>query len=155
MDQCIVRSCTRPPAWLMFISVLVFSLTDLIAPFRLCCFPYTEDALDLNIWWSVPQFAPHIVRVLQMLILSRHLVMMKSIIFLCRERGMRPCGLVMCILLFEHGVGDCLRVPARNFLMMNPLQYKLYYWIIIRGISHGFDGIQDQLVMARHFKDIL
>ena len=43
--------------------------------------------LDLNIWWSVTQFAPSIVRVLQMSILSRHLVMMKSIIYPCRERG--------------------------------------------------------------------
>ena len=43
--------------------------------------------LDLNIWRSVRQFAPRIVRVLQMSILSRHLVMMKSIICLCRERG--------------------------------------------------------------------
>ena len=42
---------------------------------------------DLNIWWSVPQFAPRIVGVLQMSILSRHLVMMKSIICPCRERG--------------------------------------------------------------------
>ena len=43
--------------------------------------------LDLNIWWSVPQFAPRIVCVLQMSILSRHLVMMKSIICPCREPG--------------------------------------------------------------------
>ena len=43
--------------------------------------------LDLNIWWSVPQFAQRIVRVLQMSILSRHLVMTKSIICPCQERG--------------------------------------------------------------------
>ena len=43
--------------------------------------------LDLNSWWSVPQYAPRIVRVPQMSILSRHLVMMKSIICPCRERG--------------------------------------------------------------------
>ena len=43
--------------------------------------------LDLNIWWSVPQFAPRIVLVLQMSILSRYLVMMKSIICPCRKRG--------------------------------------------------------------------
>ena len=44
-------------------------------------------ALDLNIWCSVTQFSPRILRVLQMSILSRHLVMMKSIICPCRERG--------------------------------------------------------------------
>ena len=43
--------------------------------------------LELNIWWSVSLFAPRIVRVLQMPILSGHLVMMKSIICPCRQRG--------------------------------------------------------------------
>ena len=58
--------------------------------------------LDLNIWWSVPQFAPRIVRVLQMSIPASgddevyHMPMSRA--------GLRPSGLV-CILLFEHGVG--------------------------------------------------
>ena len=36
--------------------------------------------------------------------------------------------------------------------MMNPLQYKLYFWMFIHGISHGFNGTQDYLVMARIFQ---
>ena len=52
--------------------------------FLIVCFPMT---FDLNIWWSVPQFAPRIVRLLQMSILSRYLVMMKYIMCPCRERG--------------------------------------------------------------------
>ena len=43
--------------------------------------------LDLNIWWSVPQVAPRIIRLLQMSILSRYLVVMKYSICPCRERG--------------------------------------------------------------------
>ena len=43
--------------------------------------------LDLNIWWSIPQFSIRIVCVLQMSILSRHPMMMTSIICPCRERG--------------------------------------------------------------------
>ena len=35
--------------------------------------------------------------------------------------------------------------------MMNPLQY---FWMFIRGISHGFDETHDELVMVRNFKDI-
>ena len=49
--------------------------------------PYTEDDPRSQHLVAVPQFAPRIVRVLQMSILSRHLVMMKSIICPCRERG--------------------------------------------------------------------
>ena len=80
-------SCTRLSAWLVFLSLLVFSFTGFIAPLWLCFLLIMKMTLDLNIWWSVPQFAPRIVRVLQMSILSRHLVMMKSIICPCRERG--------------------------------------------------------------------
>ena len=45
--------------------------------------------------------------------------------------------------------------PINQLLMMNPLQYKVYFWMFIRGISHGFNGTQDSLVMAQNFKDIL
>ena len=55
--------------------------------FLIVFFLILKMTLDLNIWWSVPQLAPRIVRVPQMSILSRHLVMMKSIICPCRERG--------------------------------------------------------------------
>ena len=55
--------------------------------FELLEFLILKMTIDLNIWWPVPQFAPCIVRVLQMSILSWHLVMMKSIICPCRERG--------------------------------------------------------------------
>ena len=55
--------------------------------FLIAFFLILKMTLDLNIWWSVPQFDPRIVRVLQISILSRHLVMMKSIICPCRERG--------------------------------------------------------------------
>ena len=58
-------------------------------------------------------------------------------------------------------VNDLGRQPGRylvcslQFLTMNPLQYKLDFWMFIRGISHGFNGTQDKLVMARNLKDIL
>ena len=55
--------------------------------FLIVFFPLLKITLDFRTWWSVPQFAPRIVLVLQMSILSRHLLMMKSIIFPCRERG--------------------------------------------------------------------
>ena len=69
-------------------------LDGLYSSFLVVFFLTLKITLDINIWWSISQFSPRIVRVLQMPILSRNLVMMKSII--C------PCGLV-CILLFEHG----------------------------------------------------
>ena len=60
--------------------------------------------LDLNIWWSVPQFAPHIVRVAT----NVHLIPASGddeVYHMPMSRaGMRPGDLV-CILLFEHGVG--------------------------------------------------
>ena len=61
--------------------------TFIHSSFLIVFFLILKITLDLNIWWSVPQFAPRIVRVLQMSILYRHLVMMKSIICPCRERG--------------------------------------------------------------------
>ena len=42
-----------------------------------------------------------------------------------------------------------------NFLTMNLLQYKFIFWMFISGISHGFNGTHDKLVMARNLKDIL
>ena len=38
---------------------------------------------------------------------------------------------------------------------MNPLQYKFDFWMFIRGISNGFNGTHDKLVMALNLKDIL
>ena len=38
--------------------------------------------------------------------------------------------------------------------MMKLLQYKLDFWMFIRGISHGFNGTHDKLEMARNLKDI-
>ena len=37
---------------------------------------------------------------------------------------------------------------------MNPLQYIFDFWMFIRGISHGFNGTHDKLVMARNLKYI-
>ena len=37
---------------------------------------------------------------------------------------------------------------------MNPLRYKLDFWMFIRGISHGFNGTHDKLVMTRNLRDI-
>ena len=65
-------------------------------------FPYTEDYP--YIWWYVPQFAPRIVRMLQMSILSRYFVHDEVYHMPVLRAGMCPGGLV-CILLFEHGVG--------------------------------------------------
>ena len=45
--------------------------------------------------------------------------------------------------------------PINQLLMMNPLQYKLYFWMFIRGISYGFKGTQDYMVIAQNFKDIV
>ena len=47
------------------------------------------------------------------------------------------------------------RSNKSTFLTMNPLQYKFDFWMCIRGISHGFNGTHDKLVMARNLKDIL
>ena len=38
---------------------------------------------------------------------------------------------------------------------MNPWQYKLYFFDLSYGISHGFDITLDLLLMAWNFKDIL
>ena len=73
----------------MLRSLLLFSLTGFITPFCL---------------YSDPQCAPRIVRVLQISMLSWHLVMIKSIICPCRERGMGS-SVLLSIILFEHGVG--------------------------------------------------
>ena len=45
--------------------------------------------------------------------------------------------------------------PINQLLMMHSLQYKLYFWMFIRGISHGFKGTHDYLVVDQNFKDIL
>ena len=45
--------------------------------------------------------------------------------------------------------------PINQFFNDNPLQYKFDFWMFIRGISHGFNGTHDKLVMARNLKDIL
>ena len=37
---------------------------------------------------------------------------------------------------------------------MNPLRYIFDFWMFIRGISHGFNGTHDKLVMALNLKDI-
>ena len=63
--------------------------------FLIVFFLTLKIALDLNIWLSVPRFAPHIVCVLQMSILSRHLLMMKYIICPCCERGC--VHVVLCV----------------------------------------------------------
>ena len=68
-------------------SVCMCSALRVHSSFLIVFFLILKMTLYLNIWWSVPQFAPRIGRVPQMLIFSRHLVMMKSIICPCRERG--------------------------------------------------------------------
>ena len=40
----------------------------------------------------------------------------------------------------------------RMLAPINPLQYKFDFWMLIRGISHGFNGTHDKLV---NLKDIL
>ena len=85
-----------------------------------------QGVISRNIWWSVPQFAPRIVRVLS--ILSRHLAMMKS--------GIRPSGLV-CILLFEHGV-DHYQIK------LSAVPIEAHYWNYISR-SHNFPKAEDHL----------
>ena len=71
--------------WLMVLSFAVLSLVGLLVPCLLCFCRILKATFDLSIWWSVQQLVS-VVRVLWMSILSRHLVMMKSIICQCLER---------------------------------------------------------------------
>ena len=48
----------------------------------------------------------------------------------------------------------CMLAPVNQLLTMNPLQYKFDFWMFICGISHGFNGTHDKLVMAPILKDI-
>ena len=79
--------CSKLSLWLMVLSFAVLSLVGLFIPCLLCFSRMLKATFDLSIWWSVQQFAPRIARVLWMSILSRHLVIMKSIICQCFERG--------------------------------------------------------------------
>ena len=50
----------------------------------------------------------------------------------------------------------CVWPFLTNILFIaNPWQYKLFYYFLLYGISHGFDRIHDLLVMTWHLKDIL
>ena len=80
-------SCSKLSLWLVVLSFAVLSLVGLLVPCLLCFCRILKATFDLSIWWSVQQFAPRMARVLWMSILSRHLVMMKSIICQCLERG--------------------------------------------------------------------
>ena len=79
-----------------------------IAPFCCVFFIILKMTFDLNIWWSVTQFAPRIARVLAIVNFIPasgddevyHMPMSRS--------GMRP-GALVGILLFEHGVWDTSR----------------------------------------------
>ena len=71
----------------MVLSFAVLSLVGLLVPCLLCFCHILKATFDLSIWWSVQQLAPPLARVLWTSILSRHLVMMKSIICQCLERG--------------------------------------------------------------------
>jgi len=80
-------SCSRLSLWMMVLSFAVLSLVGLLVPCLLCFYRILKATFDLSIWWWVQQLAPHMARVLWMYILSWHLVMMKSIICQCLERG--------------------------------------------------------------------
>ena len=73
--------------WLMVLSFAMLSLVGLLVPCLLCFCRILKATFDLSIRWSVQQLAPRMARVLWMSILSRHLVMMKSIICQCLDRG--------------------------------------------------------------------
>ena len=44
--------------------------------------------------------------------------------------------------------------PINQLFNYESIAVQLIFWMSIRGISHGFNGTQDCLVMARNFKDI-
>ena len=45
--------------------------------------------------------------------------------------------------------------PINQLFNYESIGYKFDFWMFIRGISHGFNGTHDKLVMARNLKDIL
>ena len=96
--------CTRLSAWLVFLSLLVFSFTGFIAPCLIVFSPYTEDYRRYQ----------HLV--VSPTVCSTHCSGATSVHAIpdsgadevnhmsVSRACMRPGGLV-CILLFDHGVG--------------------------------------------------
>ena len=59
------------------------------------------------------------------------------------------CTILMC-------VRGCVWFGLANILLlMNPWQYKFYFFDLLYGIIHGFDITLDLLLMAWNFRDIL
>ena len=81
--------------------------------------------LDLNIWWSVPQFVPRIILLLQMTILSQHLVLMKFIICPCRERGCVQVVLCASFCLL-NGVCHCWSI-CTDYCRIPVLSHRDYH----------------------------
>ena len=79
-------SCSKLFLWLMISSFAVLSVVGFLVPYLLCFCRILKVTFDLSIWRSVQLLAPRMARVRWMSILSRHLVMMKSIICQCLER---------------------------------------------------------------------
>ena len=64
----------------------VMNLVSLFAPCLLCFYRILKATFENSIWWPFQQLASPIALVLWKPILSRHLVMMTSIIYQCLER---------------------------------------------------------------------
>ena len=79
--------CSKLSLWLTVLSFAVLNLVGLLVLCLLCFYRILKATFALSIWWSVQQLAPRMALVLWMSILSQHLVMMKSIICQCLERG--------------------------------------------------------------------
>ena len=45
--------------------------------------------------------------------------------------------------------------PINQLFNDESIAVQIDFWMFIRGISHGFNGTHDKLVMARNLKDIL
>ena len=79
--------CSKLSIWLRVLSYAVLSWLGLLVPCLLCFCLIIEATFDLSIWRSAQQLAPSMARVLWTSILSKHLVMMKSITCQCLEPG--------------------------------------------------------------------
>ena len=86
----------------MVLSFTLLSLVGLLLPWLLRCCRILKATFDLSIWWSVQQLDPLMAGTLWMSILSRHLVVMKSIICQCPERGCTQVVLRSTFDLLEH-----------------------------------------------------
>ena len=138
---------------LVVLSFAVLSLVGLSVPCLLCFCRILKATFDLSIWCSVQQFAPRMTRVLWMPILSRHIVMMKSIICQGLEPGCIQvvlCSSFCLNMVFvtissnsEHRVNSIKSAKIRKLataIFAKPTFYNIYFYnmkvcVIIRQVK--------------------